>query len=373
MKVLMTSTSYPLSGDDWRGRFIYSLVEAMSRRDDIELRLWCPPGDIPANVNYVASRSDARWLEHLLREGGIAHKLRQGGTSAGLTAARLLWKLHGVYRRHRDVDLVHVNWLHNAIPLIRTRTPAAISVLGTDFGLLKQRFPTALLHHVCKNRPVAVTPNADWMAPELRKKMAATARIVPIPFGVDPEWFDMERINTPDGPRRWLVVSRLTTSKLGPLFEWGRQVADTGDEIHLIGPMQETLRVPDWVHYHGSTNTEALREEWFPRAAGLVTLSTHDEGRPQVMIEAQAAGLPVIASRLPAHTDLVTHGNTGYLVATEQEFMDSIVKLRDFDHNRTIGTNARDWIQTEIGTWDDCAQRYMNVYHSLLDPAYRQP
>jgi glycosyltransferase involved in cell wall biosynthesis len=58
----------------------------------------------------------------------------------------------------------------------------------------------------------------------------------------------------------------------------------------------------------------ALLEEWFPQAAGLITLSQHDEGRPQVLLEAMAARLPVIASNLPAHRDLIRSGETGMLV-----------------------------------------------------------
>jgi glycosyltransferase involved in cell wall biosynthesis len=37
-------------------------------------------------------------------------------------------------------------------------------------------------------------------------------------------------------------------------------------------------------------------------------------GQPQVVMEAMAAGVPVVASDTPAHRELVVHGQTGYLV-----------------------------------------------------------
>lgn len=45
LRILMVSTSYPSDLSDWRGLFIRHLVEALSRRTDIDLRLWAPPGN----------------------------------------------------------------------------------------------------------------------------------------------------------------------------------------------------------------------------------------------------------------------------------------------------------------------------------------
>jgi len=51
--------------------------------------------------------------------------------------------------------------------------------------------------------------------------------------------------------------------------------------------------------YHGPVSPDNLWGKWFPLCSGLITLSHHDEGKPQVMIEAMVAGLPVIASDMP--------------------------------------------------------------------------
>jgi hypothetical protein len=31
-----------------------------------------------------------------------------------------------------------------------------------------------------------------------------------------------------------------------------------------------------------------------------------------------------------------------------------------------MGNAAREWVLREIGTWDDCAQRYVAIYRELL-------
>ena len=43
----MTSTSYPVSAEDWRGRFIANLAAALAQNDAVSLSLWAPPGDLP--------------------------------------------------------------------------------------------------------------------------------------------------------------------------------------------------------------------------------------------------------------------------------------------------------------------------------------
>ena len=141
-----------------------------------------------------------------------------------------------------------------------------------------------------------------------------------VPFGVKDMWFDMKRNQTPQAKRKWIVVSRVTAKKMGSLFSWGEMIFGNEDELHLLGPMQEQITIPEWVHYHGATDPAALHDKWFPEATGLITLSDHDEGRPQVMLEAMAAKLPIIASDIAAHRDMIKHRQTGWIAKTKERF-----------------------------------------------------
>ena len=120
------------------------------------------------------------------------------------------------------------------------------------------------------------------------------------------------------------------------------------------------------MYYHGSTHPKALLEEWFPRATGLVTLSRHDEGRPQVLLEAMAASLPVVASVLPAHRDLIRTGETGVLVNSRLEFKAALQDLESPTINQSLGLAAREWVKKAVGTWDDCAARYYAAYQTVI-------
>jgi len=366
VRILMTSTSYPESPDDWRGRFIANLVESLARREELELTLWAPPGQIPPNVTHVAIHADAQWLRHLAQSGGIAHTLRQRGTGAVGTVTSLLFRLCRTYRRNR-ADVFHINWLQNALPLWGTQTPALISVLGTDLALLELPGMVAALRQVMRQRRTILAPNATWMTPELERQFGDVAEIRPIFFGVDGPWFGVVRRPPTDGTKHWLCITRLTKNKIGDLFAWGEGLFGETRRLHLFGPMQEQVDIPAWVDYHGPTYPAQLLGDWFPQASGLITLSCHDEGRPQVMLEAMAAGLPILASELPAHRDMLRHEETGWLAASAADVRRGLDWLEEPERNARIGKAAQDWVRESIGTWDECAGLYAQAYRNLLE------
>ncbi|MBF0231055.1 MAG: glycosyltransferase [Desulfamplus sp.] len=364
----MTSTSYPQNAKDWRGLFIKDMVYSLAANQGINLTLWAPPGDIPASVNNSCLDKESYWLADLIEQGGIAHILRKGkGLERVTKPLRLLWLLRQVYFRYPHIDLFHVNWLQNILPLWGTKKPVLVTVLGSDLGLLRLPGMSYALRQVLKQRRSIIAPNADWMMFELEKHFGDISQILPIPFGINAKWYQLSRNWQTQKTKKWIVVSRVTENKIGSLFDWGGTIFQQGEhELHLFGPMQEQLKIPNWVHYHGATHPKELQDNWFPQAAGLITLSKHNEGRPQVILEAMAAGLPVLASPLPAHTSLLTHKKTGWLANSEAEFHAGIYWLAEPQNNEELSYQAHNWVKNNIGTWADCAQRYLTAYRQLL-------
>lgn len=370
LRIYFVATMYPRDAADFRGVFIRQMAYALAALPAIRLIAWTPPGALPEGTMVATTEPDAQWLQQLLKAGGISHLMRSGGIRALLAPAKLLRMLAAGYRRHRAVDLYHINWLQAALPLPANGKPALITVLGNDLRLLRLPFMRSLLRwRVMANRKVALCPNAEWMEAPLRSAFGDVAEIVPVSFGIDARWYAIER-RRDDQRRIWLVVSRLTSAKLGPLFEWARPLFEgTGRELHLLGPMEQNIDVPDWIHYHGPASPESLARDWFPVAQGLITLSHHAEGRPQVMLEAMASGLPIIASRMPAHAAVVDDRETGLLCDSQESFAAAIGELEEGVTNHEFGDTARRRARERMGTWEDCAARYHRIHARLVGEA----
>lgn len=342
------------------------ISSALSRTDGVRLSQWAPPGDVDGQVEVVTTDAEAAWLASLMQRGGVSHWLRSNPVSGLMAAKKLLGLLGSIYRRLQEVDIYHVNWLQCALPLPANGKPALVTVLGNDMRLLRLPLMRRAIRRAFRGRKVAICPNATWMEGPLREMFGDVAKILPVPFGIDPRWYLIER--APAVPPEWLAVTRLTAAKLGPLFEWSEALfRDQHRVLHLFGPMQEQIEIPEWVNYHGSATPEQLACEWFPKAQGLISLSRHAEGRPQVMLEAMASALPIVASRMPAHADVVLDGVTGILCDGQSDYAEALGKLEDAGVNRRLGEAARSWVEREIGTWDDCAKRYAAIYRQLLE------
>ncbi len=366
IEVLFASTSYPRDNLDWRGLFIRSICTALARREDLSISLWAPPGLPIENIKSVTSKREIRWLENLMNSGGISHKLRTNPLFGIASASRLIWALGSAYRREKGVSIYHINWLQSAIPLPNDGKPALITVLGNDMHLLKAPFMRHAVRRALRFRNATLCPNADWMVPTLQDAFGDIASVEPVPFGIACDWYETKRNPAPESI--WLVVSRLTKAKLGPLFDWCEPMFHNKKrQLHLFGPMQENIQIPEWVQYHGPATAETLSTAWFPRAQGLITLSQHAEGRPQVMLEAMASRLPIIASRIPAHEDLIENNVSGLLCTEKKDFQNAIEELEMAENNQLYGTAAQTLAKQKFGTWDDCAQRYISIYHKLLE------
>ncbi|GAA4119641.1 glycosyltransferase [Enteractinococcus coprophilus] len=89
---------------------------------------------------------------------------------------------------------------------------------------------------------------------------------------------------------------------------------------------------------------------------------------PMKSVEASASGKPVLASDLPALSELVHHEKTGLLVPAEDPaaWAAAIASLLDDpDLAHRMGTAGRQWVMEER-TWQANAQKYDELYRRIL-------
>lgn len=136
-------------------------------------------------------------------------------------------------------------------------------------------------------------------------------------------------------------------------------VGDGPERVRLESLAQE-IDVPDSVQFTGKVAHEALGGYW--ASASVFTLVSSYEGFPHLVLEAWHAGVPVVASAIPANRDIINDGTTGLLVSYHDRnaIADAIIKiLTDTQLSREITQKAKK--ELERYQWDTVIKKIEQV------------
>ncbi len=117
-------------------------------------------------------------------------------------------------------------------------------------------------------------------------------------------------------------------------------------------------------HLSGPDLTRALHR------ASLFLNPSPKEGWGLTVIEANACGLPVVASDSPGLRDSVRDGETGLLVPygdASTMATAALSLLDDSERHRAFGDAARVWAATF--SWDRCARESLELFARIADGA----
>jgi len=168
-----------------------------------------------------------------------------------------------------------------------------------------------------------------------------------------------ERFNLPaDLP--WAVsIGRMEASKhFGKLLELIADLQIKGSKVHLVligdGPERPALEklaaelgILASVTFTGEV---PLAKQWLP-AFDLFVFTSVDEGMPNVVLEAGAAGLPIVTWELPFYREILENEKSGLLVETGnmQKLEEAVTRLIDSPPLRTrLGAEAQAHVLREF-------------------------
>jgi glycosyltransferase involved in cell wall biosynthesis len=171
-------------------------------------------------------------------------------------------------------------------------------------------------------------------------------------------------------------VGRIVRDKgLTELVEAWQALREEWPRLHLliVGPfesedpvppeVEKALRHDPRIHLVGADwNTPPLY-----RAMDLVALPTYREGCPNVLLEASAMELPVVATRIPGCVDVVEDGETGLLVpAHDAPALSEALRryLNDPSLGRRHGRAGRERVLRDFATeqvWEALYEQYMSM------------
>jgi glycosyltransferase involved in cell wall biosynthesis len=388
MQVLMVTSSYPKFPGDVTAPFIESIARAVAARGHrVDVVLPHHPdlrrgADEPVRFHpyrYVPWDAWSVW--------GYARSLQADVTVR--PAAWLLAPLAGLALRaavgallqeHR-FDVLHVHWVvPNAAFLtdvVRAHgVPLVVSLHGSDVFLAERLAPARGLARAAFHQAGAVTACSADLAGRARALGAPAERLHTVPYGVD-----LRAFAPPDGagprshgPLRVLAVGRLVEKKgfqtLVEATAEGRAlevcIAGEGDLREDLQRLAVERNAP--VRLVGALDraavAEAMAEADVVAVPSVVDRAGNVDGLPNVLLEAMAAGKPVVASRVAGIPDVVTDEVNGLLVppGDPAALAEALRRLAAEPALRArLGEAARRTAVAGLG-WEAVAARFEDCY-----------
>lgn len=149
----------------------------------------------------------------------------------------------------------------------------------------------------------------------------------------------------------------------------------------IVGNGPERLMLEGLIRSYGLTGSVELAGEkvdqevmaLYQKASifvlpAIVTEKGTEEGQGLVLQEAQACGIPVVASRIGGIPEGVLDGTSGFLVPPKDPstLAEKIIHLLEHpDLRKKMGEGGRTFIQDRF-TMDSLAEKWEHLYHAIL-------
>ncbi len=265
----------------------------------------------------------------------------------------------------------------------RYGVPFVVSLRGGDVPGF-QPYDLALYHRLLGwairsvwRRAEAVVANSTGLK-MLAEASASDVPIRMIPNGVDTDRFRPLTENRNGGRVRLGFVGRLVYQKgldvllqalaLLPVeTDWRLEIVGDGDSRKHLETMAHDLDLYGKVHFAGWKERSELPGIY--RQIDLFVLPSRDEGMPNVVLEAMASGLPVIASRVAGNEELVIEGQTGYLTPSEDPAALSRVlaeSIGNTELRQQMGRAGRALVEARY-TWRRVAEAYLELMARCIE------
>ena len=279
--------------------------------------------------------------------------------------------------------MVHANLMARALRLVAP-VPALVSTIhniyeGGAVRMAAYRLTNRLVDHMTiVSQAAADRFVGDGIVPR--------ALLTIVPNGVDTDQIQAVPAGTRESLRRalgveqafvWLAVGRFEIAKDYPnmLRAFARVRERRADAVLLLvgrGSLQgdtealaRDLSLSDSVRFLGVRNDVP---SVMSAAEGYV-MSSAWEGMPMVLLEAAAAGLPIVATAVGGNHEVVQDGRSGFLVppGDDARLGSAMLRLCDLPaaERRALGERGREHVQAQYGL-GRVADRWEAIYRDVL-------
>jgi glycosyltransferase involved in cell wall biosynthesis len=367
VKILFLSTSMGMGGAD--SQLLSAARVMVARGHDVVIVSLTPLGPMGLRARALGIRTESLEMPR------------------GVPDPRALLHLARITRDWRpDVvhsHMVHANLLARALRLVAP-VPALVSTIhniyeGGRLRMAAYRLTNGLVDHMT----IVSQAAADRFVGE---KIVPARLLTVVPNGVDTESIGAVPPGAGQALRRsldlgerfaWLAVGRFEVAKDYPnmLRAFALARARHPEAVLLLvgrGSLQaETaalvseLGLDDRVRFLGVRDDVPV----VMRAADGYVMSSAWEGMPMVLLEAGAAGLPIVATKVGGNHEVVLEGQSGFLVPPRDSAAlgSAMMRLADLpaERRQAMGQRGREHIERHYGL-ERVAERWEEIYRDVL-------
>gem|GEM_PF-274112 len=387
LKILALTTSYPSDEADPSGIFIAKLLAAIRNRGHV-VEVVAPTngrfhgrrtlyGIETVRFGYFIPRSMERLTTGM---GGIPESMARSPLARIQLVPMMARFLSTTLSEVKDCDIMYANWLGagliGAAVKAVTGKPLVVSFRGDDGYLARDRA-------VWRALTSWVMRNSDKVAPVSRELgdilislgLPETKCQVPR-FGVDVEMFHPGNREPGDEVRILYVGALIRKKGVADLLEALADQSFAHTRLVLVGDgvdapefmtLAESLGIKDRVDWKGVQPHEEVARVM--RECDLLCLPSYTEGRPNVVVEAMASGLPVVTTPVGGIPDLVREGETALFHSPGDVagLRDCLTTLTDKPFLRAeMGRNARNLVMENGLNWSTTALDFESIFSEAV-------
>lgn len=380
MKVLLLSHLFPTKADPTHGVFNKQIFTAISKQCDaytiVPIPFWLfqntlPPDDIDENLN----------IEY-------CHYF----TLPRIQSKRAMFMYYGISRYIHNLrdrfpfDAILASWAYPDIVAAQRiskdfNVPVIANVLGSDINLLlnKPSISNQILYAL--NRSDKVITVSDALGEKLNTHGIDYHKIVTQHNGVDINIFKISdklqlrnRLNIPNDKRIIGYIGRLSHEK-GPdillnavaklvhehLFnDISVVIVGNGSMKELLLEMIDKLDIRKYIIFVGNQPHNEI--PYWVGSFDILCLPSRNEGCPNVVLEASASGVPVVAARAGGVPEIVSDQNG--VIADIDSPSHLAYCLAQALNKKWIPEQIRYTVESH--TWDHAARGYISVIENAI-------
>lgn len=386
MHLLVLTTSFPSQAYPGSGVFIKRMLASLP--DDIQVTVVTPDHDrsyVPFDDGRIRVKSfryaPRSWQILAHRPGGIPMTLQQQPGQWLLVPFFFLAMVLAAYKEACKADVINAHWSLCGVvaglvgwvlgkPVVTTLRGQDVYRSGTS-GPFRWMLRTcaALNDHM-------ITVSSAMAAALVQMAPGSKGRVSVIPNGVQARF---SSLRTNAEVRRLITIGSLISLKkmetviqafvkLTELYgSLQLEIVGDGPQRKHLTQLAHDLGVADRVLFTGMIDPEQVADRLM--AGSIFILASSMEGRPNVILEAMAAEVPVVASDIPGVRELVGDDERGLLfqVGDAVQLASLIQRLvKDDGLAARLTGSAKQWLRDQGLTWDNTARRYAEIFRGVL-------